>query len=35
MDVARVRRHVRELGEAIEQERLHDLETAIRRVLGG
>lgn len=35
MDLGRVRRHVRELGEAMEQDRLHDLETVIRRVLGG
>lgn len=35
MDLARVRRHVRELGEAMEQDRLHDLETVIRRVLDG
>ena len=35
MDLARVRRHVRELGEAMEQDRLRDLETVIRRVLGG
>jgi hypothetical protein len=30
-----VRRHVRELGEAMEQDRLHDLEAVIRRVLVG
>lgn len=35
MDLARIRRHVRELGEAMEQDRLHDLEAVILRVLGG
>jgi len=35
MDLARIRRHVRELGEAMEQDRLHDLEVVFRRVLGG
>jgi hypothetical protein len=35
MDLARVRRHVRDLGEAMEQDRLRELETMIRRVLAG
>jgi hypothetical protein len=35
MDLARVRRHVRDLGEAMEQDRLRELETMIRRVLDG
>lgn len=35
MDLARVRRHVRELGEAIEQDRVRELDAMIRRVLGG
>jgi hypothetical protein len=35
MDLARVRRHVRELGEAMEQDRIHELEAVIRRVLRG
>jgi len=34
MDLGRIRRHVRELGEAMEQDRLHELESVIRRVLG-
>lgn len=34
MDLARVRWHVGELGEAMEQDRLSDLEVVIRRVLG-
>ncbi|MEO7730456.1 MAG: hypothetical protein ABIY55_05750, partial [Kofleriaceae bacterium] len=33
MDLARIRRHVRELGEAMEQDRLRDLDVVIRRVL--
>jgi hypothetical protein len=33
MDLARIRRHVRELGEAMEQDRIHDLDAVIRRVL--
>jgi hypothetical protein len=33
MDLARVRRHVRDLGEAMEQDRVRELETMIRRVL--
>jgi hypothetical protein len=35
MDLVRVRRHVRDLGEAMEQDRLHELDAVIRRVLGG
>jgi hypothetical protein len=33
MDLARIRRHVRALGEAMEQDRLHELDGVIRRVL--
>lgn len=33
MDLARIRRHVRELGEAMEQDRLRELDAVIRRVL--
>lgn len=33
MDLARIRRHVRELGEAMEQDRINELEPVIRRVL--
>jgi hypothetical protein len=33
MDLMRIRRHVRELGEAMEQDRLHGLDILIRRVL--
>jgi hypothetical protein len=33
MDLARIRRHVRELGEAMEQDRIHELDAVIRRVL--
>ncbi|HEX2690524.1 MAG TPA: hypothetical protein VHN14_28105 [Kofleriaceae bacterium] len=35
MDLSRVRRHVRELGEAMEEDRLRELDAMIRRVLGG
>jgi hypothetical protein len=35
MDLSRIRRHVRELGEAMEQDRSGALEVVIRRVLGG
>lgn len=35
MDLARIRRHVRELGEAMEQDRVRELGAMIRRVLGG
>jgi hypothetical protein len=35
MDLARIRRHVRELGEAMEHDRLHELNAMIRRVLAG
>lgn len=34
MDLARVRRHVQELGEAMEQDRIHALDALIHRVLG-
>jgi hypothetical protein len=33
MDLARIRRHVRELGEAMEEDRLRALDAVIRRVL--
>jgi len=33
MDLSRIRRHVRELGEAIEIDRLRDLERLVSRVL--
>lgn len=35
MDLVRVRRHIRELGEAMEQDRVRELDAMIRRVLGG
>lgn len=35
MDLSRIRRHVRELGEAMEQNRLPELEALIQRVLDG
>jgi hypothetical protein len=35
MDLARVRRHVRDLGEAMEQDRVRELDALIRRVLAG
>jgi hypothetical protein len=35
MDLARIRRHVRELGEAMEEDRLAELDAVIRRVLSG
>src|ERR1051325_5015598 len=34
MDLARVRRHVQALGEAMEEDRIHALNTLILRVLG-
>ena len=34
MDLSRIRRHVRDLGEAMEQDRLRELDAVIRRVLG-
>ena len=34
MDLSRVRRHVQELGEAMEEDRLHALDALILRVLG-
>jgi predicted nucleotidyltransferase len=34
MDLSRIRRHVRELGEAMEQDRIRELDAVIRRVLG-
>jgi hypothetical protein len=34
MDLTRIRQHVRELGEAMEQDRLRELEIMFRRVLG-
>lgn len=33
MDIGRIRGHVRELGEAMEQDRLRELDAMIRRVL--
>jgi hypothetical protein len=33
MDLPRIRRHVRELGEAMEQDRIYELDALIRRVL--
>jgi hypothetical protein len=33
IDLARVRRHVRDLGDAMEQDRIHGLDAVIRRVL--
>jgi hypothetical protein len=35
MDLARIRRHVRDLGEAMEEDRVSDLNAVIRRVLAG
>jgi len=35
MDLARIRRHVRDLGEAMEQDRVRELDVVIRRVLAG
>jgi len=35
MDLVRIRRHVRDLGEAMEQDRLRELDVVIRRVLAG
>lgn len=34
MDLSRIRRHVRDLGEAMEQDRVRDLDAAILRILG-
>jgi hypothetical protein len=34
MDLARIRRHVRELGEAMEEDRVRELDALILRVLG-
>lgn len=34
MDLTRIRQHVRDLGEAMEQDRLRELEVMFRRVLG-
>lgn len=35
MDLLRIRRHVRDLGEAMEEDRVRELEVVIRRVLAG
>lgn len=34
MDLSRIRRHVRDLGEAMEQDRVRELDAAILRILG-
>jgi Nucleotidyl transferase AbiEii toxin, Type IV TA system len=34
MDLSRIRRHVRDLGEAMEQDRVPELDAVIRRILG-